>query len=590
MPLELNILILLAVVIFLLIGLYREIFHPSVVFLVSVSVLVVTGILTPSEALSGFSNEQVATIVLLLVISGIMEKMGAISYFFSGIFKDVVGYKQFMARMFISVSSLSAFINNTPIVALLMPYVYQWAKKNNISPSKLLIPLSYAAILGGTITLVGTSTNLLINGFVIDSGFEPLGIFDFAYVGIPATIAGFVYMLFIGNKLLPERKDVLEAFLENKKEYMVETYLNKNSPLIGKSVKEAGLRKLKGLFLAEIIREKKRISPVKPEEILEEGDILIFVGQTESITELLTSQKGLSLPDVCLIDNGNRIEIVEVVIPVNSYLINKKIRETDFRGKYDAAILAVHRNGEKLRGKIGEIKLKAGDLLLLITGKDFWKRAEDTTDFYIISKIHEITQVDRKKILLILSGFLGVLLLSALKIISVFVGFLFLLALILLSKSVPYSEVKRRIDLNLVIIAALSLAIGKAVYKTGTAEIVADVVISIFSPFGILGALIGVYLITNILTEFVTNIAAASVTFPIAVSVANTLSVDPLPFILAVAYGASASFITPIGYQTNLIVYGAGGYRFKDFLKVGFPMSILYAIICISILYFWRLS
>ncbi|WP_457622332.1 SLC13 family permease [Persephonella sp.] len=580
-----EVLILLSVILFLIVGLYLEIFHPAAVFFIAVSILVLSGILSPSEALSGFSNEQIATIILLLLVSNLIQKMGIINYYFSKILKENLTYKQFLGKMFFTVSSLSSFLNNTPIVAMLIPYVYDWSRKKRIAPSKLLIPLSYAAILGGTITLIGTSTNLLVNGLVVENNLEPLEILDFAYVGIPATIAGFLYMFFIGYKLLPDRKDVLESFLERKKEYIVETIIKKNSPLVGKSVKEAQLRNLKGLFLIEIIRSHKKIYPVSPEEILEENDILIFAGQTDSITDLISSKSGLSLPEFCVVDD-EKVDVVEVVISNNSSLINKKVRDTDFRAKFDAAILAVHRNGEKLRGKIGEISLKPGDLLLLITGKDFWKRAEDTTDFYIVSKVREIFNIDTRKGNLVFLSFLLVIILSALKIISLFTGLILLIAGFVIFKITSYSEIKKGLDINLVIIAALSLSIGKAMILTGTADILASHINSLFSPLGVLGALLGVYIFTNILTEFVTNIAAASITFPIALSLANSLHADPTAFVLAVAYGASASFITPIGYQTNLMVYGVGNYKFKDFVKVGLPLSIIYAIICILLLFF----
>jgi len=580
-----EILILLGAILFLILALYFEIFHPAATFFIAVSTLVFLGILKPEDALVGFSNPQIAVIILLLIISNIIQKMGIINYYFSQILKDNISYKRFLARIFFITSSLSSFLNNTPIVAMLIPYVYDWSKKNGIAPSKLLIPLSYAAILGGTVTLIGTSTNLLVNGLAIENGFQPLHLFDFAYVGIPATAVGFLYLYFIGSKLLPERKDALESFLEKRKEYLIETILKENSPIIGKSVKEANLRNLKGLFLVEIIRKNKKISPVTPNEILENGDILIFAGQTSSIVDLISSNIGLSIPDVCII-NGGKMEIVEVVISNNSSLINKRVKDTDFRAKYDAAILAVHRNGEKLSGKIGDIILKAGDLLLLVVGKDFWKRAEDTTDFYIVSKIKEITNIDIKKGNIVLLGFIGAILLSALGIIPLFVGLVLLISLLILLKITSYSEIKKGIDINLVIIAALSLAIGKAMILTGTAEFISKGIMALFSPFGLIGGLIGIYIITNILTEFVTNLAAASITFPIAVSLANSLSVEPIPFILAVAFAASGSFITPIGYQTNLMVYGVGNYKFRDFVIVGLPLSILYGMLCVLILYY----
>ena len=570
--------------IFIFWGLYSERFHQAAVFFIAVSIFVLFGVISPSEALSGFSNSSVAVIILLLIIGNVIQKTGIISYYFSKLLGENIGYRAFLGKMFLSVSSISAFLNNTPIVAILLPYVYHWSRKNGISPSKLLIPLSYAAILGGTITLIGTSTNLVVNGFAIENGLKSIRIFDFAYVGIPATLVGFLYIFFIGYKLLPEREDPLRSFLNKKKEYMIETIVRDNSNLIGKSIKDARLRNLKGLFLIEILRKDRRISPVSPEEIIEKGDILIFVGQTDAITDLVSSDIGLSLPDFCNIED-EKIDIVEVVVSNNSSLINKKIRETDFRAKFDAAILAVHRNGERLKGKIGEIILKPGDLLLLLTGKDFWKRAEDTTDFYIISKIREIFNIDRKKGNFVFFSFIGLIFLSALNVVPLFTSLLILIAIFILSKISTYSEIKKGLDINLAIIAALSIAVGKAIVNSGLSEFIASLINSVFYPMGILGALIAIYLMTNILTEFVSNIAAASIVFPVAISSANMLSVDPKAFILAVAFGASASFLTPIGYQTNLMVYGVGNYKFKDFVIVGLPLSIIYAVICISLLY-----
>ncbi|NPA52247.1 MAG: SLC13 family permease [Aquificae bacterium] len=586
---DLESVLLLGVIIFLILALYKEIFHPAAVFFIAVAILIIFGILTPEQALAGFSNVQIATIILLLIVSNVIQKTGIMRFYFAKILKKDMSYSSFLGRMFLVVSSASSFLNNTPIVAMFIPYVYNWAKAKNVAPSKVLIPLSYAAILGGTITLIGTSTNLIVNGFMIENGFKPFNIFDFAYVGIPATIAGFLYMVFIGKNLLPRREDAVEKFLERKTDYFVETIVDKNSFLIGKTIKEAKLRNLEGLFLAEIIRKEEKISPVKPTEIIKEGDLLIFVGNTDSIYNLINQNIGISLPKEHII-KSEYLELVEIVISYNSSLINQKVKDTDFRGKYDATIIAIHRNGEKLSGKIGDIVLKPGDLLLVLAGEDFFKRAEDTTDFYIVSKYKEISKIDKKKGNFVFWGFLTVIVLSALKIIPLFVGLILLIASFVLFKIGRYSDIKKGLDINLVVIAALSLAIGKAMLVTGTADLLASIINSSLQPLGLFGALLGIYLITNILTEFVTNIAAASITFPIAISSASVYSVEPTAFALAVAYGASASFVTPIGYQTNLMVYAIGNYKFKDFVKVGLPLSIIYGIICLTVLYFLFLA
>jgi len=576
-----TLLIFILILIFLL---YREVFHPAVSFVIIVTFLLILGILSPREALEGFSNEQIATIALLLVVSSIIKELNVTGYLFRKIINEKISYKRFLLRLMGTVSFLSAFLNNTPIVATLMPYVYEWGKKKGIPPSKLMIPLSYAAILGGTTTLMGTSTNLLVNGLAVEAGLKAFGIFDFSYVGVPAVIAGIIYMVLWGNKLLPEKKDAITRFLERKREYLVETFVPNNSPIIGKTVAEANLRNLDGLFLVEIIRREKRIAPVSPKDVIEKGDILIFAGETEKVIELINRNTGFQLPQVCSVDVNGRVEIVEALVLPNSSLVGKKVKDTDFRAKFDAAILAVHRNGEKLKGKIGDILLKPGDLLLILAGKDFWKRIADSNDLYVITKVKEICPVNEWKAVFILIAFLVAIFLSAISLLPLFYSLLVLISLFVVLKITSYSEIKKSIDLDLIIIASLSLAIGKAMIETGLAKYLADLILSFAEPLGIVASLFAVYLVTSILTEFVTNLAAASMTFPIALSIAYSLSVDPKPFVMAVAFGASASFLTPIGYQTNLMVYGLGNYRFLDFLKVGLPLSILYACVTITVL------
>ncbi|WP_456465087.1 SLC13 family permease [Desulfurobacterium sp.] len=576
-------LILFASIAVLIFFLYKETFHPAASFTIVVSFLVVVGILTPHQALSGFSNEQIALIALLLVVSSIIKNFRITGYIFSRLMDESLSYKRFLLRLMGTVSFFSAFLNNTPIVAALIPYVYNWGKKKGISPSKLLIPLSYAAILGGTVTLIGTSTNLVVNGLAVNAGLKPLKIFDFSYVGIPAVVAGIAYMLIWGHRLLPDRKDAVSAFLEKKKEYLVETIVPEGSNIAGKTVEEARLRNLKGLFLVEIIREKERITPVSPKDVIKENDVLIFAGETERIIELVNGENGFKLPPVCSFGD-DKVELVEALVPQNSSLIGKRVKDTNFRGRFDAAIVAVHRNGERLKGKIGNIVLKPGDLLLILAGKNFWDRVSDSDDIYVISRVREIVNIDQKKALPVLVGFFIAILLSALRIIPLFESLLFLISIFVVFRIATYSQIKRSLDLNIIIIAALSIAIGKAMVGTGLAQAIADVVVPFSVPFGITSALLVIYLITNVLTEFITNLAAASITFPIAVSVARKLSVEPKAFVLAVAFAASASFLTPIGYQTNLLVYGPGNYRFRDFLKVGFPLSLIYMFVTIAVL------
>jgi di/tricarboxylate transporter len=484
-----------------------------------------------------------------------------------------------------SIAGVSAFVNNTPLVAIMMPYVYQWAKRKNISPSKVLIPLSYAAILGGTITLVGTSTNLVVNGFVVDSGLPPLELFDFSPVGIPIAVIGILFLYFAGPSLLPARKDALADFTEKSREYVIETQVAEKSGFIGKTVEEAGLRNLRGLFLVEILRGETVIAPVNPKEVIEKDDVLIFAGATETIIDLVQSQRDLTLPRYTRPPRQEKLEIVEVVVSSNSSLIGKIVKQTNFRGKYDAAIVAVNRNGEKLSGKIGQIEIRTGDLLLLIAGKDFGFRSEESHDFYTISKLRSIVRTPPLKAAVLVGGIVAAFILSAFDILSLFIGLLILLCVIAALSIVRLGEIKRSLDIELFTILALSIAIGKAISKSGADVLFANSIISFFHQFGgTISILLGVYLVTNILAMLVTNKAAVAITFPIAVATAAKLGIDPKPFILAVAFAGCAEFMTPYGYQTNLMIYGPGGYKFKDYIRVGWGLSLLFMIACVGVL------
>ncbi len=566
---------LLFLIVLLIALLYKEVVHPAAAFAGMVSLLLLTKFITPKEALSGFSNPQIASIALLLIVGHAVKKSGLVDVLFDRLFSSSSNLREFLLKLTGCVSASSAFVNNTPIVAMLIPHVYGWAKKRGISPSKVLVPLSYAAILGGTLTLVGTSTNLVVNGFLVDSGFKPLGIFSFTPFAFLGVFLGVLYIALVAPKLLPDRKDSISQLLKNRRKYLVETLVLDSSPIIGKTVEEAGLRGLKSLFLVEILRNGRKISPVSPKEKIFPGDTLIFAGNVDAVSDIETLGLGLSLPKVCSLKAPVK-NVVEALIPTNSSLINKTVKESNFRSRFDAAIVAIHRSGEKLSGKIGSIRLKAGDLLLLLTGNDFEKRASDTSDIYVISHLKRLENFPLWKSLVPVVGFAVVLLLSALKLIPLFTGLLALLVLLIGVGFLSYSEVKNSFDLTLVFVAALALPIGKAMVKTGLAQLLAKSVISFLSPFGFIGVLAGAYLVANILTEFITNVAAASIAFPVVLEMAK-LGGYPIHLLaLSLAFGASASFITPIGYQTNIMVYSLGGYKFSDFLKVGLPLSLLF--------------
>ena len=583
-----DLIIVFIVILFILVAFYLELLGASFVFMIAIVILGIFGILTPSEILSGFANEQIAVIILLLLMGEIIRKTTILEGIFDKIFVSVKNYKGFMARMYLIVTSISGFLNNTPLVAIMMPYVNTWCKKNDISPSKLLIPLSYSAILGGCMTLIGTSTNLIVNGLVVDQkiipGLKSLEIFDFIYVGLPMAIIGFFYLYIFGDKLLPEKIPASKDFSENERKYLVEAQIRPNSKLVGKTIEESGLKEIKGLYLVEIIRRSYRITTFYPELILNEEDQLIFAGNTDTIAELVKSNIGLVLPSVGMLVKKKKTEVVEVVVSHNSALINKTIKNFNFRSRYDATLIAVHRNGEKISGELSDIVLKAGDLLLLFTGDQFMNHAQNCQDFYFISLVKNFEKLESYKIVTILGGTVLAILLAAFKIVPLFMSLVILILVALALKITSPKAIPRNIDFDLALIIALSLALGTAMIKTGAAELIANLLINIFVPLGAVGILFGIHLITAILAAYITNKASVAIIFPISLTMATNLDLNPMPFIFVVAFGAAANFMTPIGYQTNLMVYGPGGYSFKDFFKIGFPLTLIYMIITILVL------
>ncbi len=571
--------VVFAVIVFLIVFLYMEYLRTGVTFLISVVVLVVAGVITPKESLAGFANEQLAVIVLLLVISSIFKKTGVIDTIFRKVFQQKDGSAKFLAKMTTSVGFSSAFLNNTPIVAMLMPYVNSWCKENQRSVSRFLIPLSYASILGGCATLIGTSTNLIVNGIAVENGEKGLAIFDFAWAGLPMLIIGILYLLLTYNRLLPEKDNPMEELVGPERHYFLEAHVGAGSSLAGKTVEEGGLRNLGEVYLVEILREGKFVRPVSPKEILEEGDVLFFAGNTDAISEFPKPSTGLSLPQACNIPLQEKNDVVEVIISQNSKLAGKRVRDTDFRAKYDGAILAIHRNGEQLRGRIGEVELRSGDVLMVLGGKDFAKRVENNPAFYVLSRAKEIHNVDHTKVAVLIIGLLGAIGLAVAGLVPLFISLVVLLSLTLLLGIANPTEIRNGIDFHLILIIALGLALGKAMVNSGAAEIVADTVIRFAKPFGAVGLLAGIFLVTNLLASFMTSKAAVAIILPVALTVSHNLGVSSVPFILIVAYGGAANFITPIGYQTNLMVYGPGGYSFRDFMRIGLPLTLIYLVV-----------
>lgn len=578
----LDIYIVIVVVLFMLVALYQEWSQPSLIFLLAVVIFYFTGIISIGDILHGLSNESIILIFLLIIISEVVKRTAVIGFVLNKLLRPNLTYRQFMSRLTSGVAFFSGWINNTPLVAFMMPYVYDWARKKGIAPSRVLLPLSYAALMGGTITLIGTSTNLVVNGLAIESGLKSLHLFDFIYVGIPVTVLGTLYLIFIGSKWLPERENALSQYDEHSREYLIETIVPPLSGFTGKTIEEAGLKNLNDLHLVRILRNKETIAPVSPQEILHKNDCLFFAGNTDRIIELVQGTRDLILPYGTKMINQPQNHIVEAVIPDSSKLHNQTAREFQFSLHYDAAIIAIQRNSEKLRGKLSDIKLKAGDLLLLVTGKNFPSDVDQ--DIQVVTKIKKIERMEGWKVTVFYTILLTAFILSAVKILPLFIGLLCVIGFISVTNMIKLTDIRRTLDFNLFFLLVLALAIGKAITNSGVAFQMADYIISITHD-NTLMVMISLYVITNIISMFVTNAAAVAVTFPIALAAATELGVDNFkPFILVIAYAASAEFLTPFGYQTNLMVYGPGGYKFKDYIRVGFPLSMLYLVATIVIL------
>ncbi len=539
--------------------------------------IVVFGIVSPTEALVGFSNQGMLTVGALYVVATGLKETGAVQLIIKKLLGNSSSPAKIQARIIPPVMGMSAFLNNTPIVATFIPALQDWAKKYQIPITKLLIPLSYAAILGGTCTLIGTSTNLIVNGLLISEKGLHLNMFDPAFVGVPIALAGFLYLMIFGNKLLPKKETALSNF-ENTREYTIEMMLRPDSPLVGSSVEEAGLRQLPGLFLVEIIRDGTILAAVEPDETLQGNDRLIFTGLVDSIADLQTIQ-GLepATDQVFKLDTPRRDRhIVEAVVSQTNPLNGMTIKEGEFRNRFGAVVVAVSRRGERINKKIGDIELKTGDILLMEAPRDFARRYKYSSDFLLVSTLSNKGTLNYEKSGIAWGILFGMVLLATTNILTMFQASFLAAAAIVLTGCVKVNEARSSIDWQVLIVIASALGIGNALEITGAAATIAGAFLGFAGNHPYL-ALIATYLVTWMLTETITNNAAAVLIFPFAISISAGLGVDFMPYVMTIMFAASASFATPIGYQTNLMVYGAGGYRFNDFIKIGLPLNLIVA-------------
>jgi len=601
----------------------------DLLFLLALIVVTIAGVITPEEAFRGFSNPALLTIAALLVVAAGLRSAGVLDWVGKKMLGTVETERGALLRLAPALIVSSAFMLNTALVAMAAPVVVDWCRRKRISPSRLLLPVSYLTILGGVCTLIGTSTTLIANGilkteherrvvelseqlsageispeaaaekreFIARSG--PMGLFELGEIGLPCAVVGAIFMLFIGPRLLPNRTDLIEQLGEHRREYLVEMQVLPTCPLIGDDVETAGLRHLPGLFLIEIDRAGDTLTPVSPQDIIHAGDRLIFTGVVSTIVDLEKIPGLVPAADITYEihpETRTRRRLTEVVLSRTSPLIAQTVREANFRRLYNAAVVAIHRNGVRLTNKIGSIPLEPGDTLLLQTRDDFVSAYRNSRDFYLVSGVEGDTsrRHDKAKlagslvialIVWLVLGAIPGLLPSSLA--SPAVASLAVAVLMIMTNCLRVSEARNALDMRVLVTIAAALGLGLSLEISGAAQMIATGVIAAVgdNPYLLVTVL---YLVAIVMTELISNNAVAAMLLPLGIAVAEVAGIDPRPLILGITLAASLSFATPIGYQTNLMVMGPGGYKPADYLRCGGPLAILIAFTALTIL-MWRL-
>jgi len=597
----------------------------DLLFLGGLVVVTITGVITPKEAFAGFSSTAVLTIGALLIVAAGLRSAGVLDWIGHQLLGNVHSERGALQRLALTLVASSAFLLNTALVAMMAPVVVDWCRRRSISPSRLLMPVSYLTILGGVCTLIGTSTTLVVNDQLVTAHEErtlefkeqeskpasdpeqlkqlerfandvrPMKLFELGAVGLPCALVGVVFLLLIGPRLLPNRTDMIEQLGEQRREYLAEMLVTPDCQLIGKTVEQAGLRHLPGLFLIEIDRDGDVITPVTPEDVIHSKDRLVFTGVVSTIVDLEKIPGLIPAADMTYEFHPKKRQqrhLTEVVLSRTSPLIGITVREADFRKRYNAAVVAVHRNGVRLTNKIGNISLEPGDTLLLQTRNEFVLSYRNSRDFYLVSSVEgsEPRRYDKAKLAAMLVGILimWLVLMSIVNgnyggLASPPVAAIAVAALMIVTGCLRSSDARNAIDLQMLVTIAAAIGLGSALGKSGAAKQIADFLLASVGDNPYL-LLVVVYVVTLLFTEMITNNAVAAMLFPLAVAVADSGSYSPRPFIIAITLAASLSFITPIGYQTNLMVMGPGGYRPRDYMKCGLPLATILAVVALLLI------
>lgn len=589
--------ITLAVLAGILLLLIFNVASAEIVVLVGLAVLLFTGVLSTGEALAGFANEGMMTVAVLYVVVAALRETGVMGWVAQRVFGQPRSVPVAQLRMMLPIASLSAFMNNTPLVAAMLPAVIEWAKKLQVPASKLLMPLSFATILGGLCTLIGTSTNVVVAGLMRESVQDgaidrAMGFFTLTWVGVPCALAGILYMVIASRWLLPSREPVMSQ-LDDPRAYTAEMRVAPRGPIDGKTIGQAGLRHLSGMYLAEVQREGVVFAAVDPQMRLQGNDQLVFVGIVDSVVELQRIRGLVPAASQVFELEGPRSgrTLIEAVVSDRCPLLGQSIREARFRTHYNAAVIAVARSGERLKQKIGDIVLEPGDTLLLEAQPAFVQQLRNSRDFFLVSRLDNSAAPRYERAGVALAILVGMVLLATMFENAPFFvehGFSMLHAaaiagaLMLVTRCCSIEHVRQQMDWQVLITIAATLGIGTALSTTGLAAELAEGLVALAGPTP-LAQLAMIYLMTMLLTELLSNTTAVVLSYPIGLATAAQLGVDHMPFVVALTIAGSCGFATPIGYQTNLMVYGPGGYRFVDFLRFGGPLNLVVAAITLIV-------